>query len=464
MNPQAAFRICLGALALFCAIGLARAVTIVPLHVPLDPNEGWNAYNSLHAMTGSVLYPAAESLLTNNYPPLSFYVVGAFGWLTGDDIVAGRIVSLISLLVVMWAIFASARRMKAGAESAMFAALVFVAGLLVFTDYVGMDDPQMLGHAIGLCGLILLLPEPKTTTNSVFAALLMTLACFIKHNLVALPLATTVWLLLQDRRSATRFALSVIAFGVAGLCLFRIAYGIPLWSVLASPRTYSLAQLIIALQGWQLWAIVPLAGFAAFFLKNRNDRPVLFCGCYIAVSVLIAIAFAGGAGVDMNIWFDAMIALSLGTALILTNMQGWRRPLAALAFALPLIAGIASSWDDAWLERDFWLRPMRDETTMAEGDVAFLRAHNGPALCEMLSLCYWAGKPAEADVFNLGQAYMTQRRSDDALVERLEAHRYAAIEFDSLDDFALTPRVKRTLLSTYRIDHTNDEGVFLVPR
>ena len=33
----------------------------------------------------------------------------------------------------------------------------------------------------------------------------------------------------------------------------------------------------------------------------------------------------------------------------------------------------------------------------------------GPALCEMLSLCYWAGKRAEVDVFNLGQAYRDRR-------------------------------------------------------
>ena len=168
----------------------------------------------------------------------------------------------------------------------------------------------------------------------------------------------------------------------------------------------------------------------------------------------------------MNIWFDAMIALALATALTLDRLStpGSMPGLIAIGFMLPLIAGIVLNWDDAWLERDFWLHPLADETAMAQADIAFLKTQNGPVACEMLSLCYWAGRPEEADTFNLGQAYATHRRSDDALARLIAAKHYGAIEFDSLDAFALTSRIKQTLLKTYRIDHANDEGVFLVPR
>ena len=60
---------------------------------------------------------------------------------------------------------------------ALFAALLFVAGLLVFTDYVGMDDPQLLAHAVAIGGLALLLrASPVRRTLSLMAALLMTVA------------------------------------------------------------------------------------------------------------------------------------------------------------------------------------------------------------------------------------------------------------------------------------------------
>ena len=58
-------------------------------YIPLDPNEGWNAYFADAAIHGGVLYPPADALITNNYPPLSFYIVGAIGHLTGDTIFAG---------------------------------------------------------------------------------------------------------------------------------------------------------------------------------------------------------------------------------------------------------------------------------------------------------------------------------------------------------------------------------------
>ena len=65
------------AAAFCCAALLLRDGIAIGLHVPLDPNEGWNAYHALAAMSGQALYP--HDLMVNNYPPLSFYVVGAAG-------------------------------------------------------------------------------------------------------------------------------------------------------------------------------------------------------------------------------------------------------------------------------------------------------------------------------------------------------------------------------------------------
>jgi hypothetical protein len=465
MTANIPFRVCIGMPALFCLIGLVRCISIAGLHVSLDPNEGWNAYHALHAMSGHPLYPQNDSFLFNNYPPLSFYVIGALGILVGDNIVAGRILSLLATLGLAAGIYITARRMKSGVEPALFAALMFVAGLLIFTDYVGMDDPQLLGHAVAIGGLLLVLREPRTITV-IAAALLMTLAFFIKHNLVALPVALTIWLTVSDRRSAAWFAGSGVLFGLAGLALFRIAYGLDLFSELNSARTYSFVSLAGAIGSWLLWADVSLFGLAALLWLRRGDRYVVLCALYATVATAVGIIFAGGAGVDMNIWFDAMIALLLAAALAIDklSMPDWKRGAIAAVYMVPLIAGIVLNWDEAWLERDFWLHPMADEVATAENDIAFLRAQHGPVACEMLSLCYWAGKPAEIDMFNLGQAYATHKRSDDALIQLISAKHYGAMEFDSLDEFALTPRAKLSLLNSYRVDHANDEGVFLVPR
>jgi hypothetical protein len=437
------------ALLIACVAGLARIVATTGLHAPLDPNEGWNAYHTLSAMSGGPLYPGAGSFFTNNYPPLSYYIVGAVGWFTGDEIVAGRIVSLLALLAVAGGIFLAARRMDAGRDASLFGALWFVLGLLVFGDYVGMDDPQLLGHAVAMAGFVLLLRGNISGT-----ALAMTLALFVKHNLVAMPLACLVWLALTDRKAAMRFACWGIGFCVAGLILFRIVYGVSLLQTLASPRLYSFATLSENLSAWAVWGGAGLAVMAALLLVRRNDRDVALCAIYAFAAVLLGVFFAGGAGVDTNVWFDGAIALSLGAALALDRFaRSTHKALAAFAYVLALACGLALHWDDVMQ------RPQPADT-----DIAFLKNHPGPALCEMLSLCYWAGKRAEVDVFNTGQAFATGRRGDAALIRLIASRRYRAMEFDSMDDFALGPRVKDAVLANYRIDHEDDSGTFLLPR
>lgn len=414
------------ALAALCLLGLAYAASHIFLYAALDPNEGWNAYHTTAAMSGAALYP--KGWFVNNYPPLSFYAVGALG---GDPVFTGRIVALLSLVFVAWAIVDAARRMGASAEAAVFGALWFAAGMLVFTDYVAMDDPQLLGHAVMMAGLLLLLRD-----RPIAAALTMAVALFVKHNLIALPVAAAIWLAWSDRRAALRFAATGIAAGLVGLLLFRLAYGVNLWSILNSPRSYSVAMMTSSVAHIAAWT------FPAVFIASlsRSD----FVRIYVVVAVLLGAALSGGAGVDMNVWFDALIAFALGVAPALDRLP-WRFSWIGLLLLL-LVPGFFS---DRW-----------DAPVDASSDIAFLRSHDGPAMCEELSLCYWAGKPAGVDVFNLGQRYVTGAESDEALVRAIGEGRFAAVQMDSLDD--LTPRVKAALQHAYRVDHEDDDGIFLV--
>src|ERR1700716_1241342 len=115
--PVAAMLI--GVFGLCCAAGLYHAAAPVNLRVPFDPDEGWNAYLQSRAVSGEALYPASDSFLINNYPPLSFYLIGGLGALLGDNIVAGRIVSLASFLFLNGVIAACARAMGANGISAL---------------------------------------------------------------------------------------------------------------------------------------------------------------------------------------------------------------------------------------------------------------------------------------------------------------------------------------------------------
>jgi hypothetical protein len=440
-----------------------RAIAMLPLHVPLDPNEGWNAYHTAAAMAGHALYPGANSYFVNNYPPLSFYIVGALGRLMRSNIVAGRFVSFFAFLFLMIWIVRAARRMGCRVVDAETACMFFAAWLLFGSDYVGMNDPQLLGHAIQVGALLLILRG-----QDLGAAFLFAMGIFVKHNLVALPLAVALWLFLEDRARAWRFAAEGAGFVLVGLGLFRLAFGSSLFSHLASARTFSSALLAANVQSWLVWSAIPIVIFATLFAFHRRDRFVVFCGLYTVIAVALGVAFSGGAGVDVNVFFDADIALSLGIALALSRFAArglWQPAVLAASLLLPLALGLnqALAGED-WRNVDYWVQPKRDEAAVASVDIAFLRAHPGRAICESLSLCYWAGKEAEVDTFNVGQEFATGARSDADLIRQIDARAFSVIEFDALKPLALGPRVMAAVLKNYRIARTNDDGVFLVPR
>lgn len=451
------------ALAAACAAGLAHVLSVIVLRMPFDPNEGWNAYFAQAAMATGSPYPAATSLMVNNYPPLSFYLIGALAWPLGDAVIAGRLVALAALIATALGIARAARLMGCSRIEAAFAALLFAGGVMFTTDYAGMDDPQMLGHAVAMGGLLLALQEPRTPRSMLLSALLFVVAFFIKHNLVVLPLAAAAWLALAERRQATAFAMSGAIALLLGMGLFKEAFGTGLLQQIAAPRSYAFANVWAGLGAWWPWQAAEIAGTIALAILGRRDRHAMFCAIYAALAVAAGAFFASGAGVDANALFDADIALALGAGVLMNRLEGrGMQALASAIYAVPLLMTLWTA-DADWRTRDFWLTPMAQERVAARGDIALLRAARGPVICEMLSLCYWAGKRAEVDVFNLAQAYRTNARDDGALTDAIVAKHYAVIQLERGEAFPLTAKVRDALKEHYRVVREDEDRMFYAP-
>src|ERR1700730_16456642 len=120
MNSVADFRIflprrhleaaLLGFLLLVLAIPLAALAYRSTLFDQINYNEGWNAYYTSLLMQGRPLYYPPQALLTNNYPPLSFLVVGPLAGFLGDALFAGRIVAWLAFALLGLTIAALLRR------------------------------------------------------------------------------------------------------------------------------------------------------------------------------------------------------------------------------------------------------------------------------------------------------------------------------------------------------------------
>lgn len=467
---------------MLAVLALAALLAAIPVAGTLDlgvlyGNEGWSAYHQAEAMAGKNPYPVFSSLLTNNYPPISFYVAGALGTFVGDNIFAGRMISALGFLATALGIAGAARIMGCSGRQAIFAALLFAGVCLYDHGDVGTNDPQFPGHALDMAGLILCLRPSRSAMTLFAAALLFVLAFFSKANLVAAPLAAMLWLLAIDRRRGIILGLFAAALTLAGAIWFQEAFGQSLWSILEAPRIWKFQYSLQALAGRLPAMLPPILASAALLWRFPQDRYLNFCLLYLALSLTSAAYFLGGAGTGGNMLFDAIIALSLCGGLGVNRLanRGDRRDpsswFAACHF-LPLVAIMIFSAATDRFPR-YWRQPQAAPVVAARQDVAFLKAHAGPVLCKSLTLCYWAGKPAEADLWGYEQAVTLRRRDGHELRDAIAARRYAVLELGAPpNNLAAWPEVDqdyardiaRAIAANYRIDHSDTYGTFWVRR
>ncbi|WP_428377242.1 hypothetical protein [Lichenicoccus sp.] len=424
---------------------LLGPVLTIPLHIPINYNEGWNAGFDTRAMQPSAgpLYPGSDSFVFNNYPPLGFYIVGVAGLVFRDMIVGGRVVALAALFCCAGLLGLCVRQLGGTGRAACAAGLLLLLSTATFyRSYVAMDDPQWLAHAMMLGSLALLLrtgvprrPEPggPPPGRMILAALLMVAGGFVKHNLVALPVAVTLWLAWLDRRLAIVWIAAAAAGACAGLGLTGALFGSAAYSdILHHPRVFHAYRLTRAIGG--LAPLLPMA-IAALALRRRvaGDGAVLV-GLFAGVSLLTGIVQRMGEGVNYNAHFETMIAVCLGFGLVLAPLSRSPLPIrrrsigpaALLVFAaLPVVGALPWRLPAAWHE----IADRKARQAAWQPMIERLAASRGPAGCEMPSVCIWAGKPFSVDIFNLTQSILSGRSAEP--FRRMVARRgYAMFEYD----------------------------------
>jgi hypothetical protein len=410
------------AFAVIVALSASR-LWLLPMHFSPDPNEGWNAFQALRATGAGLLYPPADALTGNNYPPLSFLLIGAIGRLMGDQIIAGRLVALGSVVGIAGLIAVIVRRLGGGRGQATGGGLLFLLlNATLLRQYLALDDPQWLGHLLMTAALPLLIParagEAPSARRVAGAALLMIAGGLVKQNLVAWPVAVTLWLALHHRRALGVWLASAAVAGGAALIACRMAYG-PTFvlDTLGMARDYSVARMVRRSVG-AVAVMVPLTWWAWPLARLRkNDERIDLILIAVLVAVPLGIVQRSGAGVDINAHFEAFIALSIAAPLVVVRPRRERRIGAVVLVALAIAGALLEAKEVSQLPR------RRAEWDAMERRIA---AIPGPVACEVQALCYWAGKEFELDFFLYSQRALKAGRAP--LLDRvLEERRWAGV-------------------------------------
>ena len=172
-----------------------------------------------------MLYPPLTGLVGNNYPPLWYYLTGAISRMGFDALYAGRVLSVMAIMLVSWTIALCIRRFEAGWWAAVLGGLLFLGLMVRYADcYVAMNDPNLLALAIMMCGVVWLLRrDPKQGAEGPF--LVMVFGGFFKHSLLAIPATGLVVMAERNRRLAVRATLVSGCVAVTGLALLTALYG-----------------------------------------------------------------------------------------------------------------------------------------------------------------------------------------------------------------------------------------------
>lgn len=466
----------LALLASCLVVQLAVPLATLPRHLSWDYGEGWNAYWAARAMAGQPIYTSAASTITNNYPPLSFFVAGWVGRVVGDGIIGGRLLSLLSLGVCLALMATLARRLGGSAGWAWAGAFGFLLYIGSFAwRYIGTDDPQWPAAALSLSGLLLLVPAGGQWPNRLRIAAacgLMVLAGLLKHNQLAEPIAATLWLGRHPRHGLWVWLGSAALLVAAVLLALWWGFGPILFEqVLGHQRVFQARFFINSVR--TLSGLFPEIGLAVYLWRvtPRETRApgLTLVLLFAAIALILGVLERFGTGVSTNAHFDAAIAFGILGAVAFGTPGLWRsarahRRMAMVALAPLLVATVVQLPN---MTHRF-LQIGQTEAQWREA-IQLVREAPGPAACELPALCYWAGRPFLVDFYNYGQKL---RKSGDpaALMEQFEERRFAVVTLAETRRFRTTQarlplNYNQAIARNYRpIMALPEHGLLLVPR
>jgi hypothetical protein len=387
----------------------------------------------------------------------------------GDNIFAGRIISLLAVLVVAANVIQTVRNLGGTAAFGVFAGALWI-GILSksYLLYVGVNDPQLLAHAVMTTGFTIFTASPGQTRYVAAAAFVMVVAGFIKHNQFGMPLAITTWLVQHDRRTLARWIAFSSMFLALGFAICGLVYGTAFFAQLLTPRTYSFYNVIILL-GWIQGFVIPLALWVAFvWLAPPQPQFSLISHLLVAGGIVFVVTRSGN-GVSINSLLDWVIGASIATGIMLSHLStsklSHRHGVAVTSAAIVALlclrmVVLPSNTTVRLLSDPSIVGNLREHEAAYRSDIAFMRQRPGPTICEDSSLCYWSGHTSLYDPFNAGQAFLTGARNLEALKRNVVAGQYKLLQL--FEDSQLLEAARASgFIESYG---TADGHIFFTPK
>ena len=479
---------------LVCAIALtAGNLLSIGFTFERNYNEGWNVYNAQRLIDHELIYDD-DYWRVNNYPIFSFLAVAGVNFIVNNPLLSGRIIALVSFVAVGVLSAAAVRRFGGDRVDAVFGGACSLGFCyLVAPAWVAVDDPQTLGEAMMLAGLVSYISRPPDRLSLLRTALLVTLGAFVKHNVVAIPLAITFDIAIRSPRRLPFWFGCCAGFTVGCLGLTYFVAGGTFLDHLLSPRIFTRHGAHYHLMKYLRFGEFPLA---VILLLARavfsGDRRIL--AAYGITSISVATIFSGFEGTSYNMFQDAAVFLAVAAGVMLHGLRKHvilgasaheRLAKVAVAFAPLLLAQPILGRSPQAFAQIYHAGSLLEANRQAErsflAEAEYISEKHGPAICESLLLCYQAGQPFTLDPFNSRQLILAGRLDQSQLIRRIAAEEFAVVQLraDICDDrkaaschilhhwrkfSRFTDDMLYAVDRHYRIGWRSQDGTFYVPK
>jgi hypothetical protein len=421
--------------------------------------EGWNAYFQDAAASGAQLYPASDALIVNNYPPLSFYVIGLLGKGLGDDLFVGRALSLVSLVAVSVEIFSCVRTLCGGTFGPAIGALWYAAIMSHnFTSYVGANDPQLAGEAIMGGGLAWLLIRDKAGRSVYTPLLVMVVAGFWKHNMIAMPIAAIAWLFIRHGSKAWGPVLASSAATAAGLGFCGLIFGADFFQNLLVAREYS-SDHVVGNIGHLQWSALAALIWFSWVLSNRTPGAI-FTSIHVPIALVSCLIQWLGDKVFGNAEFDLIIALGMAVGITCESLRfspfarrvgiSRSRTIIVALLALRLVATDRQETMLLAFDPQFRSKIAADERSLRKEAVDVAKIE-GSVYCEVKVVCRRAGKPFVVDDFKVEEMVATKHTTEAGIEEMLALHGITRFKSDPASMGAVDTSLSHALIRYWNL-------------
>jgi len=403
----------------------------------LNYGEGLAASQAAHVTDLAHAYSSLEHypFVVFQYPPLFHLTTHAMGKLTGDLVIAGRSVSLLSAAILCaligWITFQVLPR-RASRPLRLLAALL--AATLPTTLYnfnwTWLARVDTLAVLLSFSGVAVFAVRPFSPPLQILASVLMIAGLFTRQTALAAPIACLLVACLIDRRIALRMLLVMAILGGSTLgwlawqtegqvLLHLFRYNQTAFSITRAAfgllmNLRHVAGLLALAGGASLSVLIGVGTLArrqrwdllrANLGSNRYRRMVLLLAVYSMLAAASALTF-GKEGSDINYFLEWNVSLAPLAGILLFRAAlpvGHRLRLRAAwlaALALPLLL-LDNGFDQA---RIGWLRlvdgPLpadRQQIEIYRRALETIQETPGPVFSEDMNLLYKTGKDIPAE-------------------------------------------------------------------